>query len=64
VRITIQDDGSGMPQGVWATSCGGLRNIQQRLKELGGALQVESSPQGTRLFMEIPPHQEVMARSA
>lgn len=64
VRIMVQDDGSGMPQGVWSTSCGGLRNIQQRLKELGGLLQVESGPQGTRLFMEIPPPQEVMARSA
>ncbi|VCU70352.1 Redox sensor histidine kinase response regulator DevS [Pigmentiphaga humi] len=51
--VDMRDDGRGFaaesdPSGH------GLRNIRSRLEELGGAMQLESHPGGTRVRMEIP----------
>ena len=54
VRLTVQDDGKGFPEG---TSSGrfGLIGMRERARLLGGSFQVESSPgAGTRITAEVP----------
>ncbi len=69
VRLTVQDDGMGMPPEVVArlgepffTTKGegrgtglGLASVRSILEKLGGELQVESTPGvGTTFHLEIP----------
>lgn len=61
VRLTIRDYGKGIPQNVLdrfqrnGTNVGvGLAGIRERIKELGGALKIESNPSGTLLSISIP----------
>jgi two-component system sensor histidine kinase UhpB len=57
LRCLIEDDGVGFdPSRVPASGNGlGLRGIDERLKALGGSLEIRSSPsQGTRLRVEVP----------
>lgn len=54
VRLTVEDDGKGFPEGS-ATSRFGLVGMQERARLLGGSFQVESSPgAGTRITADIP----------
>jgi signal transduction histidine kinase len=60
VILTVKDFGVGVPREVldrfWKTgSVGvGLAGIRERLKELGGCLEIESNPEGTILKATIP----------
>jgi signal transduction histidine kinase len=56
LTLTIEDDGRGF---VAAPGRGnGLNNMRQRMTEIGGAFNIESTPgHGTRVSLEIPkPH--------
>jgi two-component system NarL family sensor kinase len=54
VRLTVQDDGKGFPEGT-ASGHFGLIGMQERARLLGGSFQVESSPgAGTRITAEVP----------
>jgi len=52
LKMEIRDDGIGLPKtrkhGI------GLDSMRERAEELGGSLELSSSPQGTRVFAEIP----------
>jgi two-component system NarL family sensor kinase len=60
VALTVQDFGMGVPREVldrfWKTgNVGvGLAGIRERLKELGGSLEIESNLDGTILKATIP----------
>lgn len=55
VRLTIDDDGVGMNTTAPRKGGLGLMGIQERVRELGGVLSVQSSDmQGTSLSVEIP----------
>lgn len=55
VRLTVQDDGKGFPEGTASSGRFGLVGMQERARLLGGSFQVESSPgAGTRITAEVP----------
>jgi signal transduction histidine kinase len=60
--ILVKDDGKGVPPAVLAKfNAGvgggvGLSGMRERLAELGGRLEVESSPRGTLLRARVPTH--------
>lgn len=60
VRLDILDDGAGFDQPAWeegteAGSSYGLRFMRARLRELGGGLDIESTPgEGTALSIHLP----------
>lgn len=56
VGLEIRDNGDGLPRGFSATrSAGvGLAGMRERVKQLGGALEVVSSPYGLSLKCRIP----------
>jgi signal transduction histidine kinase len=69
VSLSIQDYGEGIPARVLerfrknGTNVGvGLAGIRERLKELGGTLQLDSSPRGTMMKVTIPFKQELTMR--
>lgn len=50
VAITIQDNGCGFNNAPDNASCDGLRNMRQRIEEIGGQFELESRPgEGTRV---------------
>jgi signal transduction histidine kinase/ligand-binding sensor domain-containing protein len=55
LRIVIEDNGQGFeqpPQDAWAD---GLRNMQQRMDEIGGTYRIQSKVgQGTEIIVELP----------
>lgn len=54
VRLTVQDDGKGFPDGA-SSGRFGLVGMRERARLLGGSFQVESSPgAGTRITAEVP----------
>ena len=60
VRLDVIDDGTGFDQPAWeqdadAGSSYGLRFMRARLRELGGGLDIESTPgEGTALSIHLP----------
>lgn len=63
VRLDIIDDGNGFDAAAWEqaarpeTSSYGLRFMRARLRELGGGLDIESSPSaGTAISAHLPIH--------
>ncbi|GAA6187327.1 cache domain-containing protein [Litorivita sp. NS0012-18] len=55
--MRIEDDGAGMPADVAAGrgSRGlGLRNMQERIDQLGGTLSIQTSPKGTSIEAIVP----------
>ncbi len=61
VRLSIKDDGSGIPEDRLARfredaySTGvGMAGMRERASELGGSLEIESSPGGTTIVVAIP----------
>ena len=63
VRLDVVDDGTGFEVGDWASTAPGsyalggygLRSTRARLRELGGGLDIESSPgAGTALSAHVP----------
>jgi signal transduction histidine kinase len=63
VSLVVHDDGKGIHRNVlerfWAGQAGGigLAGMRERLAELGGTLEVESSPNGTQIRATLPTHQ-------
>lgn len=55
LNITIEDDGIGLPNGTFENSRGmGLKNTKERLNDLGGKLDIQSTPeQGTSFYLEF-----------
>jgi PAS domain S-box-containing protein len=56
VSMEMSDDGKGFePEAVSKSGGFGLQGIQERVQQLGGALNIESAPlRGTRLSVRIP----------
>ena len=53
LRVEVVDDGVGLPRVVETGF--GLRNMRDRARLLGGALQIDSAPgRGTRVVLEVP----------
>ena len=54
LSCTIIDDGTGFSENKKNNFGNGLRNMQQRISEIGGYLHIQSQPQkGTSLFIEV-----------
>ena len=54
-HLEITDDGHGFPAAdVGAYGRHGLRNIQERVKELGGTVEIHSAATGTAIVIELP----------
>jgi two-component system NarL family sensor kinase len=53
--ITVEDDGIGMTEGSNKNTNGmGLNNIKERVKQLGGRIDINSSPgKGTSVYLEL-----------
>jgi PAS domain S-box-containing protein len=55
VRIVIEDDGEGFEVDRNRQAGRGLRNIEERARQLGGRLNVESAPgQGSAVIISVP----------
>ena len=58
LRIEVKDSGRGIPgakQSTLASSGGvGLRGMRERIRQLGGSFEIESSPQGTVVAVTLP----------
>ena len=56
LRVSVDDDGSGMPARVRRGM--GLDNMHQRLRELDGTLQIRRrKPHGTVIVARLPLHE-------
>jgi signal transduction histidine kinase len=68
VTLTVRDFGTGVPREVlnrfWKTGNVGLAGIRERLRELGGVLEIESSSEGTLLKVKIPIEEHETVKSA
>ncbi len=55
LSITIEDDGIGLPADAFENSRGmGLKNVKERLSDLGGKIDVQSTPEtGTSIYLEF-----------
>ncbi|WP_104483429.1 GAF domain-containing sensor histidine kinase [Actinokineospora auranticolor] len=52
LRLTVADDGCGIPRGV---SQRGLKNLRERAEQVGGVCEVRSSPRsGTTVTWQVP----------
>jgi signal transduction histidine kinase len=52
IRITIHDNGKGFGEVTGTASADGLRNMRQRMEEIGGEFHLESTPgDGTRISL-------------
>ena len=57
LRVTVEDDGAGLPREVRAGY--GLRNMRDRARLLGGTLDVsDAGRRGTRLALDVPWREE------
>jgi len=55
LRLTLEDDGRGFVEGPAAGGADGLRNMRERLQQLGGRCEIHSVPQsGTRVVFILP----------
>lgn len=54
IRVVVEDDGCGLPEGALASSSGGLRNLRHRAAALGGTLRFSAAPQGTCMEATLP----------
>jgi signal transduction histidine kinase len=55
IEIEVQDDGRGIPSEIIANGLGvGLFGIQERAKQLGGTVQIDSNANGTRVIARLP----------
>ena len=53
-RLGFRDDGHGFPEGAENTGRHGLQNIRERVMELGGTVEIQSSAQGTDITVLVP----------
>ncbi len=55
VRLEVQDSGHGLPPEALRAGAGvGLRGMRERLRHLGGLLEIESDNQGTTVLASLP----------
>jgi signal transduction histidine kinase len=55
LRIVIEDNGSGFERAPEDALADGLRNMHQRMKELGGECRIQSRVgAGTEIIVELP----------
>jgi signal transduction histidine kinase len=55
LELTIQDNGRSFETALVNGSSNGLRNMRQRMDELGGKFQVGNNPgAGTRILLSVP----------
>jgi ligand-binding sensor domain-containing protein/signal transduction histidine kinase len=55
LRIILADDGRGFEAGAPRPGADGLRNMRERLEQLGGRCEIVSAPaNGTRVTFEVP----------
>ncbi|MEY9874434.1 signal transduction histidine kinase [Streptacidiphilus sp. MAP12-33] len=55
VLLDVVDDGVGFPAGSAGTQSYGLEAMRQRLRQVGGALEIESEPgEGTAISVQVP----------
>lgn len=55
LRLSFEDDGHGFSRNQVALGRHGLVNMEERLRDLGGQLEIESGPgQGTRVYARAP----------
>ncbi|HYN68599.1 MAG TPA: sensor histidine kinase, partial [Candidatus Eisenbacteria bacterium] len=55
VRVSIEDDGRGIPLGAAERSTGyGLPSMRRRVESIGGQLRLESHGWGTRVIVQVP----------
>src|SRR6185437_15909795 len=63
--ISIEDNGKGFNGETKDFCADGLRNMRQRMEEIGGRFEIESSPgAGTRIFLTLPFSPEIKPASA
>ncbi len=57
INITVEDNGAGMPQSMAVNTYGmGLKNINDRVKELNGKIDIQSEAgKGTGFYLEFQP---------
>ena len=53
-QLIITDDGKGMPQKTKSGQGLGLRNMQERIEQLGGTLRIRSDTSGTTIDALVP----------
>jgi signal transduction histidine kinase len=53
-RLGFRDDGHGFPEGAETSGRHGLQNIRERVMELGGTVEIQSSAQGTVITVLVP----------
>jgi signal transduction histidine kinase len=55
LSIIVEDDGRGFEPGLPMPGADGLRNMRERLEQLGGRCEVASAPgKGTRITFQVP----------
>ena len=55
LRVTLEDDGCGFESAAPKAGADGLRNMHERLEQLGGHCEIVSAPgRGTRVMFEVP----------
>jgi len=55
LRITLEDDGCGFDAGAAEPGADGLRNMRERLGQLGGRCEIVTAPgQGARVIFHVP----------
>jgi signal transduction histidine kinase/ligand-binding sensor domain-containing protein len=55
LKVVVEDNGRGFIQAPDDALADGLRNMRQRIEEIGGECRVESQPQtGTRVILHLP----------
>jgi signal transduction histidine kinase len=55
IAILIEDDGQGFGQEPAGAGAEGLHNMRQRIKEIGGRIEIQSAPgAGTRISVAWP----------
>ena len=54
VRLSIEDDGAGLPEGAGASGGRGLANMRRRAERIGARLEIRSEGRGTSVRVELP----------
>jgi signal transduction histidine kinase len=54
VRLSVSDDGTGLPPDSASRSSGGLANLRARVTRLGGELRIQSANPGTHVEVRLP----------
>lgn len=71
VRLEVRDQGKGMPEeivdglsrGIPEKMGVGLRGMKERIRQLGGKLEISSSSGGTAVIAEVPAETGSAARA-